>query len=115
MAGSNETAWAGVAAKITAIVDQRSTEYDAHTIMNAYEFLDLLRRQNAPVPEIGPGYWPTFSITWDTSGAENLEIEVFKDRLEVYRFFDGRTDIWNEPHLPGARFSPKLLAELPRP
>ena len=42
----------------------------------------------------------------------NFEIEVFEDRLEVYRFFDQRSEIWYEYHQPGAAFTPRLLAEL---
>ena len=114
MVKSNETAWAAIFGRVDAIVGERPAEYDAPTIANVREFLEFAKSQNLPPPDVGPGYWPTFSLTWDAPGAENLEIEVFADRLEVYRFHPGRTDIWYEPREFGAPFSPKLLAEMPR-
>lgn len=48
-------------------------------------------------------------------GAENLAIEVFDDRYEVYRSFDGRTDIWYEHRKPGEPVSAAFLRELPDP
>jgi len=47
------------------------------------------------------------SFSW-----EDFEIEVFGDRLEVYRFYDQRSKIWYEEHRPGAAFTPKFLAEI---
>jgi len=38
--------------------------------------------------------------------------EVFADRVEVFRFFDQRTDICYEEHRPGQPFSSRFLAEL---
>jgi hypothetical protein len=47
------------------------------------------------------------SISW-----ENFEIEVFADRLEFYRFYDQRSEIWYEEHQPGAAFTTKFLDEI---
>lgn len=73
----------------------------------------LLRRSGRPAPSIEPGYLPTFVITWDEPEASNLQMEVFDDRVEVSRYFDGRTDIWYEPHAPGESFSEAFIRELP--
>ena len=77
------------------------------------DLFDLLRSQGRPAPTVGPGYWPTFCVYWAAVGAENLQLEVFGDRVEVYRFHDGRTDIWYEEHVPGEGFSEAFVRELP--
>ena len=107
--------WAGVEAAVEAIIDARPEAYDSAIRQNLAELLDLLRATNRPAPAISPGYWPTFCVTWDLEGSKNLEIEVFDDHYEVYRFFDGKTDIWYEQHGPGGPVSPAFLGELPEP
>jgi hypothetical protein len=107
--------WAGVEAETAAIINARPEEYDPAIRQNLAELLDLLKATNRPAPDISLGYWPTFRITWDLEGSKNLEIEVFDDRYEVYRFFDGKTDIWYEHRGPGDPISPAFLAELPQP
>jgi len=52
-------------------------------------------------------------VEWEAEEAKNLQIEVFDDRYEISRFFDGRTDIWYEPHVQGDPFSERFIAELP--
>jgi hypothetical protein len=110
-----EADWVRVEAEIAAIIAERPTEYGPGTRQNLAELLELLRATSRPAPSITPGYWPSFCVTWDAKGTENLEIEVFDDRYEVYRFFDGRTDIWYEHHAPGATMSSAFLSELPPP
>ncbi len=107
--------WNRVEADRTAIIAARPAEYDEATRRNLSELFDLVRTTGRPAPDLSPGYWPTFRITWDLEGSKNLEIEVFGTRYEVYRFFDGRTDIWYEKHDAGAMFSDAFVDELPKP
>ena len=107
--------WAGVETVVAAIVHARPDEYDLAVRENLVELLDLLRAINRPAPDISPGYYPTFRVRWDLDGSHNLEIEIFDDRYEVYRFFNGETRIWYEYHRPGETFSLTFLSELPQP
>ena len=115
MGVEGEAGWARVEAEVTTIIAERPADYVAGTCQNLAELLELLRATSRPAPFVSPGYWPTFRVTWDAEGAENLEIEVFDDRYEIYRFFDGKTDIWYEHHAPGAALSSAFLSELPSP
>lgn len=103
--------WGQVEADVSAIIQARSSEYGAAIRANLSDLLNLLRSTGRPVPWVDPGYWPTFRIAWD----KRLEIEIFDDRYEVYRFYDGRTDIWYEEHVPGQLMSEAFLRELPEP
>lgn len=106
--------WAGVESAIAEIVAARPQEYGTTVRQNLADLLRHIRETNRPAPSVSPGYWPTFQLTWPAAEAPNLEMEVFEDRFEVYRFFDGRTDIWYEPHAPGDQLSPAFEAELPK-
>jgi len=107
--------WERVEAEAAAIVAERPSEYDEPTRQNLAELFQLIQATRRPAPLLSPGYWPTFCIEWDVEGSNNLQIEVFADRYEVYRFFDGRTDIWYEHHEPGEPLSSAFLSELPDP
>lgn len=84
--------------------------FDVGTIGNARDLLQLCATC-CPLPmDVAKGYWATLSISWP-----GFELEVFEDRIEVYRFrSDGGTDIWYESHSLGQAFSDRLLEELPR-
>lgn len=105
--------WAGAEAEVAAIINARPEQHGPAIRQNLSELLDLLKATHRPAPEISPGYWPTSRITWRLEGSQNLEIEVFDDRYEVYRYFDGKTDIWYEQHSPGGPISAAFLSELP--
>lgn len=107
--------WERVEREVAAIIAERPTEYDSVTRENLADLLRLIKETRRPAPYLEPGYWPTFCIGWEVEGAENLSIEVFDDRYEVCRCFDGRTDIRYEHHRPGEPFSAALLSELPDP
>jgi len=77
------------------------------TLANVNDLLAVCRATVRPPDLVARGYEPTICIAWG-----NLEVEVFADRVEVYRFFEGRTDIWDEEHQPGDAFSNRLMAEL---
>jgi hypothetical protein len=61
------------------------------------------------LPEIAKGYWSTIRIFWSA-----LEIEVFPDHVEIYRFRDRQTDIQHYSHTPGEPFSLELMEALSR-
>ncbi|MNU97533.1 hypothetical protein D3C71_876130 [compost metagenome] len=105
--------WAGVKRAAAEVVAARPDEYTASVVRNLDDLLDHIQTSNRPAPSILPGYWPTFLVEWEAEEAKNLQIEVFDDRYEIYRFFDGRTDIWYEPHTYGDAFSDQFIAELP--
>lgn len=105
--------WAAVARVVAEIVGDRPEEYTPAVRRGLDDLLLLVRSSNRPAPTVSPGYWPTFCLTWDAEDARNLEIEVFEDRYEVYRFFDGKTDIWYEPHPGEGGLSNAFIAELP--
>lgn len=106
--------WAEAEASVQGCIAARPDEYDPATRAVIKDLFDLLRSTGRPAPSVGPGYWPTFCVYWDDAvGAENLQLEVFGDRVEVSRFHDGRTDIWYEDHAPGEGFSEAFIRELP--
>lgn len=105
--------WAGVKRAVADVIAARPHEYTTAVVRNLHDLLDQIEKSSRPAPSIFPGYWPTFLVEWDAEEAKNLQIEVFDDRYEVSRFFDGRTDIRYEPHAPGDTFSDQFIAELP--
>ncbi len=105
--------WARVKRAVAEVLAARPDEYAASVVRNLDDLLAHIQKSNRPAPSILPGYWPTFLVEWEAEEAKNLQIEVFDDRYEVSRFFDGRTDIWYEPHAHGATFSDQFIAELP--
>jgi len=92
---------------------ERPQDYEGAVIRNLDDLLVHMRSTGGPAPRVQAGYWPTFCLTWETDQTTNFQIEVFEDRYEIYRFFDRRTDIWHEPHRPGAALSDQLISELP--
>ncbi len=104
--------WDGVGAEVNRVIAESPKPFTPETIANVRDFLKLVR-DRCPIPAVAKGYWSTISVAWGTTSRGPLEIEIFGDRLEVYRFYDQRTDIWDEPHASGEPFSPAFLAELP--
>ena len=101
------TDWRRLEDELDAIAACSGATFDPETITNAREFLALVR-ERSPVPEIAKGYWSTFRFSWVA-----LEFEVFADRVEIYRFYDGRTDIQHHSHNPGEPFSTDIIQALP--
>ncbi|MBL0968378.1 MAG: hypothetical protein IBJ02_04640 [Brevundimonas sp.] len=106
--------WAEVKRAVAEVVAARPDEYEVSVVRNLDDLLAHIQKSNRPAPSISAGYWPTFLVEWEAEELKNLQIEVFEDRYEVSRFFDGRTDIWYEPHAHGDTFSDQLIAELPK-
>lgn len=107
---SAENNWDEVEARVRRIVSECPEPFDPATVANAGEVLAAIRHV-FPVPEVFQGYWPTIRFCW---GSE-WEIEVFSDRVEIYRFPDGQMDIRHYSHRPGEPFSMELMAELSPP
>jgi hypothetical protein len=99
--------WNSVRLEVDQLVRESSEPFDPDTIANAHDLLAVCQNE-CPLPlGVTKGYWSTVCLSWD-----KFEIEIFEDRLEVYRFPDQRIDIWYEEHKPGETFSPRFLAEL---
>lgn len=105
--------WPDVDAAVADCIGQRPDDYDADTRAVMSDLLAFMRATGRAVPDVSPGYWATFQLSFDVPGAENLSLEVFGDRVEVYRSRDGQTDIWYEEHKPGGDFSDAFARELP--
>jgi len=100
--------WSGSETEIKKIATESAKAFDPATVANALELLALMR-DRCPIPEVAKGYGSTIRFCW----GGNLEIEVFPDHVEAYRFRDQHTDIWHYAHRPGAPFSTELMSELP--
>jgi hypothetical protein len=99
--------WDEVRVSVEQLVENCPDPFDANTVANVGDLLAACAT-GTPVPtSVGKGYWESVCFSWS-----NFQIEVFEDRLEVYRFFDQRSEIWYEEHQPGAAFTSRLLAEL---
>lgn len=105
--------WQAVDTAVSSCVGQRPGEYDSATLAVMSDLLAFMRSTGRAVPDVSTGYWPTFCLSFDTPGAENLALEVFGDRVEVYRLHEGRSDVWYEMHEPGGDFSEAFALEIP--
>jgi hypothetical protein len=106
--------WAQVDREIAEIEAARPGEYDDPTRRNLRALLDFVRRSGRPAPDVEAGYWPTFRVSWtELPEARNLAIEVFDDRYETYRFYDGRSDIRHHDYVGEGDLPPGVIDELP--
>ena len=105
--------WADVRQAVEDVIAERPDEYGAEVRAVMADVLALMEAQDRARPYVGPGYWPTFVLNFDAPGAENLQLEVFDDRIEVYRFNDRLFDVWDERHAPGEGFYEDFIRELP--
>lgn len=101
------TDWRQAEDELEAIAASAEAAFDAATIANAREFLALVR-DRSPVPEIVKGYWNSFRFLWGLTH----EVEIFGDHVEIYRFYDKRTDIQHHDRKPGEPFSADLIRAL---
>ena len=108
---SKEVNWRDTEVEINRIIADSEAPFDADTISNVRDVLVFLQ-DRCPIPKVSKGYWSTISLYWEVTPRGPLEIEVFGDRLEVYRFRP-TFDVWDESHKPGQPFSPQFVAELP--
>jgi len=100
--------WQAFEAEMGRIISAETEKpFTPETIAQARDFLAAVR-DRCPIPEVGKGYWSTIIFDWGL-----LQIEIFGDRLELYRFFDRRTEIRHVSHRLGEPFPPELMSELP--
>ncbi len=83
---------------------------DAGAAANAMLLVEFGESRYPPPAEVGPGYWPTIRFSWNIE-PDPIEIEVFPDSFEFYRFFDGRTEIREMKHDPSGAL-PRELVEI---
>src|SRR5258706_12759271 len=98
--------WAAVENEIDRVVRASDKRFAPETIGNVREFISFVRSY-CPVPKITKGYWETIILSWEIQ-PKGFEVEVFGDRLELYRFDDRRTDIKNVAHRAGEAFPTTL-------
>ena len=109
---STEPNWPAVETEISRIIADSKEPFDDDTISNARDLVAFLQGR-CSVPRVSKGYWSSISLQWKETSSGPLEIEVFEDRLEVYRF-EPTFGVWYEDHKSGQPFSPSFEAELPR-
>ena len=105
--------WRAIEAEIDRITEESGDEdqLNQNTKENVRDFVNFAR-ERCPVPtEVGRGYRATIRFSWSTRPP--VEVEVFEDRFEFYRFHDGRTEIKEARHTPGGAFPQELAADLP--
>jgi hypothetical protein len=112
MSQPGEGDWSVVEAAITRIIEDAGGAFSAETVAQIREFVQLARGR-CPVPEVGKGYWATMRFMWPETADGPLEIEIFQDHLEVYRFHDQRTEIRHVAHTLGEPFTSELTSQLP--
>ncbi|MDP1965878.1 MAG: hypothetical protein Q8K93_27185 [Reyranella sp.] len=101
--------WTAVETEVARIIAESPKPFTAETVSQIDDFLKYIRGRTT-VPEVAKGYWSTLRVMW----GKTLEIEVFGDRFEIYKFWDGGSDIRYILHVPGEPFSADLDAELPK-
>lgn len=106
MAGAPKRSWAQVDADVQAALTVKGGEHDAATRGNLVDLLRFCRHEDVVPPFVEPGYWPTFLVSWGEQSA--LSIEVFDDRYELWRPFNGPSDVEYVPHLPGSPMPERL-------
>jgi hypothetical protein len=101
------TGWDGVGAAIQKVTSSQLENFDPNTIANAFDVVSACESRTKLPSGVKKGYWTTVCLWW-----EGFELEVFDDRVEVYRFRDKGMDIWEEAHTPGGSFTQQFLDEL---
>ncbi len=104
--------WAIIEAEIARIVAESDEPFSPETLAQVSDFLTWLRGR-CPIPQVGKGYWSTIRFIWERRWLGPDEIEIFGDRIEIYRFFDQRIEIQHVDHIPGQPFPPELLTATP--
>jgi hypothetical protein len=99
--------WPAIETEISRIIAENDASFSASAVAHVRDFLEFARGR-CPVPEVASGYWcKSIRFCWN---AASFEIEVFEDRLELYRFHDQRTEIRHYAHVAGSLFQRSLLS-----
>lgn len=100
--------WHEVRTAIDKVTASHLEHFDPNTIANALDVITVCESRTKLPSGVKKGYWTTVVLWWGS-----FELEVFEDRVEVYRFLNDKgTDIWHEDHIPGGSFTPRFLNEL---
>jgi hypothetical protein len=99
--------WTAVELEINRIVAESRERFESATIAHINDFVAHVRGR-CPIPEVAKGYRSTICFSWEGI----FDIEIYDDRLEVYRFFDRRIDIRHFAHVAGEPIPQELMAEL---
>jgi hypothetical protein len=105
---NNVSDWESIEKAVDEIIRQSPDPFDSATIANVQDLIAGCRPL-CPIPEgTAKGYWRTIRLWW-----EGLEVEVFDDHYEFYRFKQGSTDIEHFNHTPRTSVPAELMNRLP--
>lgn len=99
--------WESVEQAVTQLVHGRPDLFAPAIVANVQELVAACHSRCSVPSGVGKGYWDTVSISW-----AGVEIEVFEDRYELYRFGQGDTKIEYFDHVPGTEVPLSLLSQL---
>ena len=105
--GTGYSGWESVRLAVDSVLSAQLERFEPSTLANIRDVLSVCERLTKTPDGVKKGYCPTVVLWWG-----KFELEVFGDRVEVYRFHDKDTEIWYEEHTPGEPFTPRFLAEL---
>jgi hypothetical protein len=91
-----QSVWTRIFVAMDRLVDENHNILHKNTIENAKLFMKFASSRYIAASEIGMGYWPTIRVIWSLP-SHPIEIEIFEDRYELYRFADGTTEIMHVP------------------
>ena len=104
--------WTAFETEIDRIIAENAATFTSATISQVRNFVPIIRSR-CSVPGVAKGYWGRSLRVFWTTVVPSLEIEIFGDRFEIYRFRDRHTDIRHIEHVPGEPLPAGLIAELP--
>jgi hypothetical protein len=77
--------WDSVRLALDSVFSSQLERFDPNTVANVLDVLSACERRTMIPDGVKKGYWTTVVLWWD-----KFELEVFGDRVEVYRFHDKR-------------------------
>lgn len=101
--------WKAVEEAVSQAISGSSDPFEPATVSNVHDLIDACRDLCSVPESVEKGYWSTICFSW-----ENLEVEVFDDHYEFYRFMQGQTDIEHFSHSSGAKVPVELMNHLPK-
>ena len=99
--------WNAAANAVEDILQASQEPFDSRTVANARDLVSVCQSRYRVAQDVRKGYWSTIILSWS-----GLEIEVFEDRFELYRFQSQKIDITYFERLPGTPVPIELLDAL---
>ena len=101
--------WQEVEAEIARIVQHQSDSdpFSPETVRQAEDIVSALS-SDWPHPSVGRGYWKTIIFNW----GKTVQLEIFSDRVEVYRFGDTGMEVRSFAHKVGEPLSQEFLSAI---